>query len=143
MWEEVKEYSDEKFKRHSGVSKAVFDEMVRVMEERHCSKKKSGRPSVFCIEDQLLIALEYFREDRTYFHISNSWKTQESTVFRIVKRVENALIADEMFHLVGKKALLQEGNEFEVVVVDATEVPVERPKKNRKIATAVKRNDTR
>ena len=142
MWAEAEKYSESDFKRHSGVSKAVFDEMVRVMEERECGKKKSGRPPKFCIEDQLLIALEYWREYRTYFHIANSWKTQESTVSRIIRRVQDALIADDKFHLVGKKALLEE-NAFEVVVVDATEVPIERPKKNSGDAIVAKRKSTR
>lgn len=141
MWTEAARYDDEKFKRHSGVSKDVFLEMVRVMQERERKKNRSGRPPAFGIEDQLLIALEYWREYRTYFHIANSWQTQESTVSRIVRRVEDALIADNKFHLIGKKALLEE-NAFEVVVVDATEVAIERPKKNSENVTVARRKNT-
>ena len=140
MWAEVSGYDNEKFKRHCGVSRFVFEEMVQALQEREDAKKKKGRPPSFHMRDQLLIALEYWREYRTYFHIANSWKTQESTVSRIVRRMEDALIADEKFQLVGKKALLAE-NAYEVVVVDATEVPIERPKKNSDIIIAARKRN--
>lgn len=139
MWLEVESYNDVNFKRYTGVSKSVFSEMVSSLKVFEKSKKKQGRPSSFCIEDQLLICLEYWREYRTYFHIAQSWKTLESTVFRIVRRVENALISDKKFHLAGKKALLSE-NSFEVIVVDATETPVERPKKNKNAVIVARKN---
>ena len=41
----------------------------------------------------------------------------------------------------GKKALLKNGNEFEVILIDATETPIERPKKNNMFFTLEKRND--
>jgi hypothetical protein len=42
--------------------------------------------------------------------------------------------------LPGKKQLLKSSNEISVVVVDVTENPIERPKKNRKNMTVEKRN---
>ena len=131
MWEEIKNYSSENFKRLTGVSIEVFEEMLWVLEKEENAKKKKGRPSRFALEDQLLIALEYWGEYRTYFHIASSWSTHESTISRIVKRIENALISSELFHLPGKKALINADNNFEVIVVDATETPIERPKKTK------------
>jgi hypothetical protein len=44
------------------------------------------------VEDQLLVALEYWREYRSQFHISYELGLHETTVGRIVRKVENVLI---------------------------------------------------
>jgi hypothetical protein len=46
-----------------------------------------------------------------------------------VRHVENTLIRSGRFSLPGKKALREPDSVLEVVVVDVTESPVERPKK--------------
>ena len=82
------------------------------------------------LEDQVLLALQYWREYRTYFQIAQSWNINESTAFRQVRHVEDTLMRSGRFSLPGKKALRQPDSVLEVVVVDVTESPVERPKKN-------------
>ncbi|MFM7906435.1 MAG: transposase family protein [Microcystis sp.] len=52
---------------------------------------------------QLLITSEYWREYRTYFHLGNSWGINESTAYRIVRKVENILIKSGLFNLLKKK----------------------------------------
>ncbi|QXE23889.1 transposase [Richelia sinica FACHB-800] len=42
--------------------------MTEVVRARSKTKVKTGRPGKLRIEDQLLMALEYWREYRTYFH---------------------------------------------------------------------------
>jgi hypothetical protein len=56
----------------------------------------------------------------------------ESQAQRTQKWVEKELISDKRFHLPNRKELLENEGNFEVILVDATESPVERPKKNRK-----------
>lgn len=85
------------------------------------------------------MTLEYLREYRTYFHIGASWGVNESTAYRIIRKVEDYLINSGIFSLPGKKKLLEVDHEIEVVVVDVTESPIERPQKNKKGSTAVKR----
>ena len=46
-----------------------------------------------------------------------------------MKWVEDTLIKHPDFALPGRKALLKNDTEFEVVLVDASESPIERPKK--------------
>lgn len=87
------------------------------------------------------MALEYWREYRTYFHIGQSWGVNESTAYRIIRRIENTLITSRAFSLPGKKKLQISDYRVEVVVVDVTETPVERPKKNRNISTVEKRKN--
>jgi hypothetical protein len=51
------------------------------------------------------------------------------------------LINHPDFSLPGRKALLKSDMEYEVVLIDATESPIERPKKSRTISTQAKRKD--
>lgn len=82
------------------------------------------------MEDQVLMTLEYWREYRTYFHIGQSWGVNESTAYRIIRKIEDTLMTARTFSLPGKKKLQRSDYQIEVVVVDVTETPIERPKKN-------------
>lgn len=53
--------------------------MVKALRAREAQKKKSGRTADLCLEDQLLLALQYWREYRTYIHLSVSWGVSEAT----------------------------------------------------------------
>jgi Helix-turn-helix of DDE superfamily endonuclease len=76
------------------------------------------------------MTLEYWREYRTQFHIGVSWGLDETNVLRNVRKVENILIKSGLFNVEGKKKVKELDSEIEVVVVDATEHEVERPKKS-------------
>lgn len=130
-YEQNKELDNEEFRRLTGVKKATFKRMVEILEEDRGKKAKSGRKSKLCIEDRLLMALEYLREYRTYFHIGRSYGMSESTTYKIIKWIEDTLVKHPDFALPGRKELLKSDMEYEVVVIDATETPVERPKKSK------------
>ncbi len=49
---------------------------------------------------------------------------------RTIQKVEAVLITAKQFHLPGKKALYASDSVIEMVLVDASEQPIERPKKN-------------
>ncbi len=66
--------------------------MVAVLRDAEL-QKLPGRPSKLGLEDQLLMTLEYWREYRTYFHIGQSWRVNESTAYRIIRRTEQTLSA--------------------------------------------------
>jgi hypothetical protein len=74
--------------------------------------------------------LMYYREYRTFFHIGSSYGLSETQCWRVVTNIEAILIAADLFHLPGKKKLIGDKISYEVVVVDVSESPVERPKKN-------------
>jgi hypothetical protein len=90
-YKQIKDLKPEDFKRLCGVHRHTFDSMLEVLLQHEKLKKKKGRPAKHSIEDQLLIALQYWREYRTYFHIGVSWGLDESVVCRIVHRVESLL----------------------------------------------------
>ncbi len=75
------------------------------------------------------MSLMYWREYRTQFHIAHTYGVSEATVCRTLVKIENVLIQSGQFHLPGKNALLHPDNDPDVVVLDATECAVERPKK--------------
>lgn len=128
-YETMEAYSDTKFRRITGVKRKTFAKMLEILQAAHAEKhKRRGRNPKLCMEDRLLAALEYWREYRTYAHIGASFGLDESNMQRSIKWIEDVLIKDGTFALPGKKALL-ESDQFDVVLVDATESPVERPKK--------------
>jgi len=96
---------------------------------RNSRYRKAGRKGGLSIEDKLLMALEYLREYRTYFHLGKSYGLSESACYRSCRWVEDTLIKRGEFALPGKKVLLKSGMEYEVILIDASESPIERPKK--------------
>jgi DNA-directed RNA polymerase specialized sigma subunit len=64
-----------------------------------------GRPPKLSRADQLLLTLMYWREYRTEFHLGLAYGVSESTVCRMIKKIENTLIKSEQFQLLNKKAL--------------------------------------
>lgn len=94
------------------------------------------------MEDQLLLVLEYWREYRTQFHIGTSWNLSESAVCRLIRKVETLLMDSGKFRLPGKKQLYQQPNNWQVIVVDVTESPIERPKKSRELTTVGRKSTT-
>lgn len=129
-YEQVKLLSDEQFRRLTGVKRSTFEKMVKILEEANKKKKaKGGRKNKLTIENQLLMGLEYIREYRTYFHVSQSYGISESSCYKAIKWIEDTLIKHPDFALPGRKALLKSDMEYEVILIDATETPIERPKK--------------
>lgn len=100
-----------------------------------------GRPPTLSRADQLLMTLMYWREYRTQFHIAGTYGVSESTVCRTIKKIEDALMRSGEFTLPGKKVLSSSDTLVEVILVDVGEQPIERPKKNKKSTTAVKKGD--
>ena len=143
-YEHIKSLDGDQFRRLTGVKRTTYETMLGILREAdQIKRKKGGRRSKASLEDQLLMALEYLREYRTYFHVASSYGVSESSAYKTIKWVENTLIKDPLFALPGRKALLKSDMEYEVVLIDATETPIERPKKNRGIITQEKRNGTR
>jgi hypothetical protein len=142
-FETVKELDDEKFRRLAGVKRTTFDKMVLILEQSSKDKKiNGGRKNKLSIENMLLMTLEYIREYRTYFHISQSYGVSESTAYKTVRWIEDTLIKHPDFALPGRKALLKSDVDYEVILIDATETPIERPKKSKSTFTRERRKST-
>ena len=135
FYKEIETLSAAKFKRLTGVKKEVFKEMLDCVTAFKQSKRKHksrGKPPKLSYADKLLLMLMYYREYRSQFHIGVTYDIAESTVCEIIAEMESILIQDKRFHLPGKKALTEAESNFEVILVDVTESPIERAKKTAK-----------
>jgi hypothetical protein len=138
-YETVQKLKNKDFKRSTGVRRSTFETMLEVVE---AGLRDFGRPPKLSRADQLLLTLMYWREYRTEFHVGLTYGVSEATVCRTIKKVEDVLIKSKQFHLPGKKVLQPSDTVIEIVLVDATEQPIERPQKDNAGITAAKRSVT-
>jgi len=74
------------------------------------------------------MSLKYWRQYITQKELAFEFCIGEATTHDIIVWVENTLVKSGKFSLLSKKALLYD-NEIEIVLVDVSENPIERPKK--------------
>ena len=143
-YEIIKDYKEGKFRAVTGITPATFGAMLEVINAAYAQthKKHNGRNRKLSREDMLLMTLEYYKEYRTLECIGASYALQKANVGKTIKWVEEALTKSGLFSLPGKKKLVESGIEFEVIVVDTTETPIQRPKKKQKHYYSGKKNDT-
>jgi len=143
-YERLKKLKPELFKRLTGVKPHTFEAMLVECEIANKKKKsRGGKPNKLSISTQILLMLEYYREYRSMAHMAFDYEVSEATVSRTIQEIESVLLKSGKFSLPSKKALYEEGGiELEYVLIDATECPVERPKKSKDNAIVGKRSDT-
>lgn len=147
FWEKIKNHAKKGFKRLTGVELKTFKIMVKEVKSHDVKKnQKKGnarsRPFKLSTEDQILMTLMYYREYRTQYHIGETYGLHESNVGKTIRRIENILKKCKKFSLPGKEKLSGTNHQFEVILIDATESPIERPKKNNTYITQGKRKST-
>lgn len=119
------------FRRITGMRKEVFSKLIEILRVALVKKHvKGGRKPELSVEYILLAALEYWREYRTYAAIGADFDLDESNIFRWVKWCEESLMGSNQITLPGKKALFS--GRYEVIQIDATESPIERPKRGQR-----------
>ena len=140
-YHQIKDLPPARFKRLTGVHPETFHEMLAVLKH---AWRDFGRPPKLRREDQLLLALAYWREYRTLAHRGATFGVSEPTAWRTVRRVENTLLQSGPFSLPGKrtpgKRTLERApvGTFSAVLLDATEIEIERPQKP---ATSLQRQE--
>jgi hypothetical protein len=135
------ELKEEEFKLLIGVTKETAAAMIETLDEAyHAKHKRRGRHSKLSIDEMFTMTMEYWRQYPTMFELGFDYGVSKSVVHDIIVWVEDTLINSGKFKLPGKKALFED-NEIEIVLVDVTESPIERPKKNSGNGIRVKRND--
>ena len=133
---------DEDFKQIIGVKRETFTAMTEVLIAEHQKKHaRGGRKPKLTLEEQLMMTLKYLRQYVTQKELAYEFEVGEATVHDIIVWVEDTLVKDEKFKLPGKKALLEDDS-IEVILVDVTECPIERPKKNSGSGIQEKRKST-
>ena len=132
-YEQLQKKPPKNFKRLIGINEETFEAMISVFRAYETERKKNhgvgGRKSLIP-EDKVLLMLSYYREYRTLEHIGFDYGVSEATASRTVREVEDVLIKSGKFSLPSKRALYGDDIDLEFIVVDATESPIQRPKKS-------------
>lgn len=151
-WITIQKLKPTDFRRRVGIKIATFEAMLKEVkrfnkQEKQKQKKKNKRNAgpkhTYEPEDQLLMTLMYWREYRTMFHIATDYGISESTVSRIIQRTEDILKKSKKFTLPKRTKPAGKAITYEVILIDATESPIERPKKNKKTIIQAKRESIR
>ena len=143
-YEKLGKLNDSEFKLITGVTREVFEEMLEVLNKKYIEEHaKGGRPGI-APELRLTLALEYWREYRSFRHMANDHQIGKSTINEVVIWVENVISESDEFKLKDIKERFKpdEESDIKIVVIDVEEQPIERPKYNQKDSYSGKKNDT-
>ncbi|HGR7778222.1 TPA: transposase family protein [Streptococcus pneumoniae] len=123
-YEASKPLTDTRFKRLVGVQRTTFKEMLAVLKTAYQLKHaKGGRKPKLSLEDLLMATPHYVREYRTYEEIAAVFGIHESNLIRRSQWVEVTLVQSGF--TISRTPLSSE----DTVMIDATEVKINRPKK--------------
>ena len=119
--------------RLTGVKSGEFLEIVKqvqpLWENFQNSKKVSGRSSKLkTLEDEVLMLLIYYRFYVTFHFLGLWFDLDESNIYRHIKRLEPMLAS--VIKINKSRELTQ--NDLETILIDATEVQIQRPKKKQR-----------
>lgn len=121
------------FIRLFGVSVTQFELILARVEPLWQQKvlsqyKRPGRDYKLDVADMVLMLLLYYRSYTTQLFVGFLFGVDDSRVCRIIKKLEPLLA--KVMALPNKKYLSRQ--EVESLIIDATEQPIERPKKGQK-----------
>lgn len=141
--ERINKLKEKDYQKLFGVKKKTFEKMLEILEEAYRQEHlRGGHPPKLSVLDKLIIMLGYYREYRTMENIAFDYSVSKSTICESIKWVENTLIKSGSFNLPSKRELIR-NTTIEVVLVDATEIEIERPQKNSENTTQVRKRNTR
>ena len=143
LFEKAMRLGEVDFKQVIGVEKPTYAAMLEVLREAYAAKhKRRGCHAKLALEDILFMSLKYWRQYVTQKELGFEFGVGEATVRDWIVWTEDTLVRSGAFRLLGKKAL-PEDNDIEVVLVDVTESPFERPEKNNAAGIQARRSATR
>jgi hypothetical protein len=129
-WNKIKRLPTKQFNRVVGIKKTTAEKLIDLLKPDWNARRKSGgaKPKLG-LEDQLLLALSYWRQYGTYLETGARFGVSESAAWTICRWVEDSLKKKKVLHLPGKKELLK--SKDKPVIFDVTECPIERPKRKK------------
>ena len=142
-YEKIKKLKDNEFKLITGVTGDVFNAMLDVLSKKHKDEHMRGGQHGLPVELRLTLALEYWREYRSFRHMANDHQIGKSTINEAVLWVEDVLSESEKFKLKDLKERFKPDskNTIEAILIDVEEQPIERPKYNQKESYSGKKNN--
>jgi hypothetical protein len=145
-YEKIEKLKDEDFKLITGVTREVFYEMLETLREQYAKEHAQGGNPGLPVELRLALALEYWREYRSFRHMANDHQLSKSKINNAVLWVENVLSESEEFKLKDLKEHFKPGKtktKIQAILIDVEEQPIERPKYNQKSSYSGKKNGIR
>ena len=128
--EKLEKLTDEDFQMYLGVKRKTFYASLEVLENQSAIEHKhGGKPMKTSVFDRLVITLNYYCEYRTMRRLAIDYGISKSNVCKIIHWTEDALVDSGLFALQSKDYLAD--GKVHCVLIDASEVEVERPKKTR------------
>jgi len=141
-YEKLEKLKNKDFKLITGVTRKVFEEMLELLIKRYAQEHMRGGSEGLSVELRLTLALEYWREYRSFRHMANDHQISKTAINDAVLWVEDALSESDEFRLKDLKERFKPGEESEikVIMIDVEEQPIERPKVNQKESYSGKKN---
>ena len=118
--------SEKNFRRSYGVTKNTFNDLLKKIKSV-APNKKTGPKKSLSFKKQLTLTLDYWRNYNTLLVTGEKYGVSESTACRNYKFIENCLAKAGVCKLPGKKEFTTDAEGS--FTVDATECPIERPKR--------------
>jgi len=135
--------AESKYQVLFGVRKTTFDAMLTILHSAYKEMRQRGGPKrKLSVLDMLVIFFAYYHDYRTMENIGFEYGVHKQRICEAIAWVEQSLIKEGSFALSSKRELVKEGTELVIVIVDATEQEIERPKKNRKNPIPASKNAT-
>jgi hypothetical protein len=134
-YEKIKDLKEKEFKLITGVTREVFEKMLKALREEYAKDHAGGGQPGLPVEDRLTLALEYWREYRSQRHMAVSHGICKSSINNAILWVEYRLRDREEFQLADIKERFkptEDSSLIGIVLVDVEEQPIERPVENQK-----------
>lgn len=125
------ETKKEQFRQVCGVLPETFQAMVSCITLHKYRGQKTGRLGNLCFQDQVFVMLEYYRDYPSMTKLGMEYEVNPTTIGRVIKRVEKILVASTDFRLPSKRELQKSNLSIEAVIVDATEMQIQKPKRRK------------
>lgn len=134
-YDEICDYTPEKFKRETGLSKenitvlfTKVNDHVALQKERYPMSKRGKQKSTVSQKNRVLLTLYYLRHYPTFANLGDIFSISESYCCKIYHQY--ARILAQVEKLPNRKLLLD--SPVEAIIIDATEQPIERPVRHQK-----------
>ena len=134
IFEEIKDLPKDEFKRTVGISLPDFLLVIQLVasfiekEKQENPMKKRGLKSKMTHYNQVLLFFYYLRDYPTFLKLGQQFSISESYANKIFHRILDILV--QTLKLPNRKILLDQN--FEKLLIDVTEQPIERPVKSQK-----------
>ena len=144
-YEKIKKLGEKEFKLITGVTKEVFDRMLEVLKRKYAQEHSQGGQPGLAVELRLTLALEYWREYRSFRHMENDHQIAKTIINKAVLWVEDVLSESAEFKLkeLRQRFKPEKEDSIKIVLVDVEEQPIERPKYKQKDSYSGKKNGIR